>query len=169
MRAYSTCRISSLCLLACLLFAVVFPVHAFPSNSYLEEQAILLPPSVWGNPSRAFGFSVGIDGNYAIVGDPGYRVQKDYIELDYAGTAHIYFKESGVWQHQAQFTALDPVSDDWMGYSVAVSGNTVAVSIPYEDLSDDDNRGAILLYERSGVTWSKIATLTTSDGVTNDE
>jgi hypothetical protein len=169
MRALTGFRLDILCLLAFILFALVFPVHALTSNSFLEEQAILLPPSTWGNPSRAFGFSVDIDGDYAIVGDPGYRVQKDFIDLEYAGTAHIYFQESGVWQHQTQFTAPDPVSDDWMGYSVAVSGDTVAVSIPYEDLSEDDNRGAVLLYERSGVIWSKVATLTTSDGVTNDK
>jgi hypothetical protein len=168
MRALTGFRLDIFCLLVALLAALMVPALAHPSDSYLSEKAILQPPFSWWGRSNFFGTSVGIDGDFVIVGDSGYYYDDPYYAL-YAGSAHIYFNNNGIWEHQALLQSPDPDEEDWFGYSVAISGATAAVSIPFEDQSDDDNKGAVFIYERSGSTWNRVALLTTSDGIAGDK
>ena len=70
-----------------------------------------------------FGFSVSINGDYAIVGshfsDPGFIN---------AGAAYIFYKDEGGsdnWGLQEELTASDKDNNDYFGYSVDISGSTI--------------------------------------------
>jgi hypothetical protein len=69
---------------------------------------------------------------------------------------------------QAQLTALDGSSNDWFGYSVAVSGDTALVGAPLHSVSANAAQGAAYVFVRSGTTWSQQAQLTATDGAAND-
>jgi hypothetical protein len=75
-----------------------------------------------------FGFSVSIDGNYAVVGAPD-DGKDNYGNafLSRAGSATIFKKVNGDWVPVKKLTPADRVSDDAFGWSVAISGTTVVV------------------------------------------
>jgi len=98
-----------------------------------------------------FGWSVGISGNYAIVG--AYR---DGIVN--SGTAYIFDVATG----SLLYTLNDPnafstAEDDQFGYSVGISGNYAIVGAPYEDRPDGLNSGTAYIYDISTFTTSTIS------------
>lgn len=90
-----------------------------------------------------FGSSVAISGDYAIVGayyEDGTGTSQ--------GAAYVYGRNYGgadAWGEVMKLTALDAQSDDWFGYSVAISGDYAVVGSPYED-GTGTNRGAIYIF-----------------------
>jgi hypothetical protein len=105
-----------------------------------------------------FGSSVGISGDYAIVGarfgDGGYG---DPIEN--AGAAYV-FRRTGVntWDTTGvKITAPDAQTDDRFGSSVGISGDYAIVGASGEDGGDGDplsDAGAAYVFHRTGVnTW----------------
>ena len=67
---------------------------------------------------------------------------------------------------QAKLTAADGGPNDYFGTSVAISGDTAVVGVPYQD--DYSGTGAAYVFVRSGGTWSQQAKLTASDGAAFD-
>ena len=74
---------------------------------------------------------------------------------------------------QARLTASDATSFDGLGYSVAISGNTVVVGSPYQSFGNDAAQGAVYVFVMPGGGWAtdttQTAELTASDGATSDE
>ena len=67
----------------------------------------------------------------------------------------------------AKLVADDGASNDFFGFSVALSGDTAVIGV----LRDDDNgndSGSAYVFTRSGTTWSQQAKLTATDGAAND-
>jgi hypothetical protein len=106
-----------------------------------------------------FGESVGLSGNYAIVGAlregevwPG--------SPSNAGSAYIYERNSsGTWTQRAILRASDRQEWDNFGDSVAISGSYAIVGAPLENGGSGDpsnNTGAAYIFERSSSgTWSQ--------------
>ncbi len=90
------------------------------------------------------------------------------IEVDEAGARYPVTIDP--LAQQAYLKASDTLANDWFGYSVAMSGDTVVVGAPYEassavgvngdqaDTSSPD-AGAVYVFVRSGSTWSQQAYL----------
>ena len=72
-----------------------------------------------------FGWSVAIDGDYAIVGIPG----DDTAGLE-AGAACIYHRVHGMWRNPALINALDLDTYSRFGLSVDISGDYAIVGAP---------------------------------------
>jgi hypothetical protein len=71
-----------------------------------------------------FGYSVAINGDYAIVG--AYQEDEDASGaslLSGAGSAYIFKKTAGIWAQQQKIVASDRAADDRFGYTVAISGD----------------------------------------------
>jgi hypothetical protein len=99
-----------------------------------------------------------------------------------AGAVYI-FKRTGVtWTQEAYLKAPNAGPDDAFGYSVAVSGDTVAVGA-YQEASNqttiingatasaDNNAfaaGAVYIFRRTGVTWTQEAYLKAPNAETYD-
>ncbi len=93
------------------------------------------------NPSAydAFGNSVAISGNYAVVG----ASYKD-IGATNAGSAYIFNITTGALV--LTLANPNPSNYDYFGYSVAISGNYVVVSALYKDIGADD-AGSAYIYK----------------------
>jgi len=75
---------------------------------------------------KRFGFSVAIDGNFAVIGafcddQGGYQ----------AGAAYVFDVTTGSLLRK--LIASDADEDDWFGHSVSISGTTIAIGAPYND------------------------------------
>ncbi|MFX1412181.1 MAG: putative Ig domain-containing protein, partial [Promethearchaeota archaeon] len=92
------------------------------------------------------------------------------------GAAYVYVRPGGGWAdatETAKLTASDGADGDWLGYSVALSGDggTVAAGA-YRNAAGGSQRGAAYVYARPGGGWASTAAftakLTASDGADND-
>ncbi|MBC7910566.1 MAG: VCBS repeat-containing protein [Pyrinomonadaceae bacterium] len=113
----------------------------------------------------AFGISVSISGNTALVGAYG---DDTNIGVD-AGSAYIFVRNGTIWTEQAQFFATDPGVGNLYGWSVSLSGNTAAVGAYNDDLPGKANAGAVYVYERTGTTWSAQPKLVAGDAKADDK
>jgi len=71
--------------------------------------------------------------------------------------------------YEVKLVASNIIADDYLGQSVAISGETILVGA-YFDVVDDagTNSGSAFVFERSGGTWAEQAKLTPSDAATYD-
>ena len=67
---------------------------------------------------------------------------------------------------QAELTAGDGAADDYLGYSVAVSGDgsTVVAGAYNRTVDENSAQGAVYVFSDSGGSWAQSAELTASDG-----
>ncbi|MBI4880227.1 MAG: FG-GAP repeat protein [Planctomycetes bacterium] len=133
-----------------------------------------------------FGWSVSVSGDTVVVGayleDSGATGvngnQSDNSAAD-AGAVYVFLRNGTTWSQQAYLKASNTNSGDWFGYSVAVSGDTVAVGAVNEDSSatgvngDQSNNGAstsgaAYVFQRSGTAWSQQAYLKASNTGNSD-
>ncbi|MDA3811093.1 MAG: FG-GAP repeat protein [Spirochaetaceae bacterium] len=91
---------------------------------YRDQVAKLLPTN--GSVTEDFGFSVDIDGNYAIVGAPSADSN--------LGAAYIFERQAdGTWNSGQRITALVRTINDGFGNSVAISGDWAVVGASNSD------------------------------------
>ncbi len=121
-----------------------------------------------------FGFAVAISGEAAAIGAPGEDSSSRAINqnptnngAEDAGAAYVFRRSSGVWTHEAYLKASNADPLDLMGWSVAISGDTVLVGAPFEDslssgiggsdANGGDSVGAAYVFVRTGGVWSQQA------------
>ena len=110
-----------------------------------------------GAANDEVGFAVAVDGDTVVVGAPGDDGSK--------GSAYVFTKgASGVWSQQTKLTATGGADDDWLGFAVAVDGDTVVIGA----YGDDSDKGSAYVFTRVSGVWSQQATLTADDGVAGD-
>lgn len=94
-----------------------------------------------GNPGNEnFGFSIAVDGNTAVVGDPLYGNNNNR-----RGAAHIYTRSGATWSKQADL--FGTVDGTRFGHAVAIDGGTILVGAP--------GAGTATVYTGSGATWTQ--------------
>ena len=114
--------------------------------------------------SDYFGFSVAIDGNYAIVG-AYFEDHQDANGANFknnAGSAYIFERDtSGNWSQKPKIVANDREAYDRFGQSVAISGNYAIVGAHNEDPS---NKGAAYIFEKdTDGSWNQVQKIVASD------
>jgi hypothetical protein len=70
-------------------------------------------------PGDGFGDSVAVSGGTVVVGA--------FAHASGAGRAYLFLKRRTGWRQSTDLVGSDTLSDDEFGYSVAVSGTTIAV------------------------------------------
>ncbi|HYG09813.1 MAG TPA: FG-GAP repeat protein, partial [Pyrinomonadaceae bacterium] len=76
---------------------------------------------------------------------------------------------TGAFVEEARLLADDGASQDSMGFSVSVSGDTAVVGAPADAVNSKNRQGSAYVYVRTGTTWTQQQKLTSSDGAANDE
>jgi hypothetical protein len=115
------------------------------------------------------GGSVGVSVNTVVAGAAGANPGG----LNDRGAAYVFVKPVLGWAsgtEMAKLTALDGLAGDNLGYSVAVSGDTVVAGAPFADFGSTD-RGAAYVFVKPAVGWltgPQTARLTASDGALGD-
>jgi hypothetical protein len=116
-----------------------------------------------GSAGDRFGTSVGIYGDYAIIGaaldDIGTKMDQ--------GSAYIFARVDGVWVEQAKLTAPDGLASDHFGNSVSISGDYAIVGAP-NGTGNWFLQGAAYIFMRNGVSWTLQAKLNATDGLIGD-
>ncbi|WP_439132118.1 T9SS type A sorting domain-containing protein [Polaribacter sp.] len=139
-----------------LIYTLLCSVTFFAQN---WGEQILNQPNTGTNYS--FGYSVDIDGNYAVIGAPG--------ENERTGSAHIYKKDvNGVWNYHQKIEAFVGQHDDeYFGYIVAIQGDYIFVSAPTDRLNEElfqSPAGSVMIYKKDvNDVWSGVQRLRSSD------
>lgn len=121
-------------------------VFSEPDQGWLSgsETAKLLGSDVV--PGADFGLSVAINGPKALVGCPNaYGI----------GAVYVYREQVGGWQtktQDAELTDAKAKSQEQLGYSVAILGDTVAAGEPFT--------GKVMVYVQQGTVWRSTGTPT---------
>ena len=111
-----------------------------------------------------FGHSVAISGDTAVVSACGDKVGTHAFQ----GSAYIFVRSGSAWSKQAKLTAADGAANDYFGTSVAISGETVVVGAPDDNVGANEDQGSAYVFVRSGITWSQQTKLTAADGAYSD-
>lgn len=76
------------------------------------------------------------------------------------GSAYVFTRSGSAWTQQAKLVASDGTAGNYFGYSVSMSGETIAVGAYNVD--------SVYVFTRSGTSWTQQAKLLASDGVMYD-
>ena len=133
-----------------------------------------------------FGWSVAISGDTVVVG--ARYESSDAIGVNgdgsndlslKSGAAYVFTRTGDVWSQQAYLKATNADAYDSFGWSVAISGDTLAVGAMYESSNaiivdgDETNNslsqaGAVYVFTRTGTEWSPQAYLKASNAGEKD-
>ncbi|MBW2078208.1 MAG: FG-GAP repeat protein [Deltaproteobacteria bacterium] len=110
-----------------------------------------------GGDPYYFGYSVSIDGIYAIVGAP----YDDYREKS-SGAAYVFKHEGDTWVEEVKLKAGDAEGYDYFGDCVSISGDYAIVGA-YGDDDGGSYSGAAYIFRREGSTWVEEVKLKAGD------
>ena len=72
------------------------------------------------------------------------------------GSAYVFVRSWTAWSQQQKLTASDAAAGDLFGHSVAISGETVVVGAPFDDIgAAGSDQGSAYVFVRSGAIWSE--------------
>ncbi|MCE2884339.1 MAG: hypothetical protein LW806_05490 [Planctomycetaceae bacterium] len=147
---------------ATLALAAAGTAHAQTLNDLYPELATLIAAD--GASSDNLGTSVAIDGDTLVVGSSTDDVGANADQ----GSARVFVRSGSTWTLQATLTASDGAAGDFFGSTVAISGDSIAVGAPGDDVGANSSQGSVRTFSRSGAVWTAGATLTPGDGAAAD-
>jgi hypothetical protein len=109
-------------------------------------------------PSGMLGASVAIDGDVLVAGAPA---SSGAVQAQ--GAAYVFVRNGTAWTQQAQVFASDGAHDDYFGWSVGISGGTIAVGARLANLPGFNFAGAAYVFVQNGTTWTQQAKLVAGD------
>ncbi len=127
------------------------------SNIWVLQQKLTVND---GAEQDNFGFSVGISGDYILVGSVRKTINTNYTQ----GAAYVFVRSGNGWTQQQRLTAGDGAAGDYFGSSVAISGAYVLVGAWYKTINGKGSQGAAYTFARNGTAWTQQSQLTASDG-----
>ncbi len=110
------------------------------------QQAKLEPaPNGW------FGSSVAVDGNTIAAGAWSTNISSQ-------GAVSVFVRNPNVWTQQQKLVA-DDGGNGGLGWSVAISGDTIVAGAPFETVGGIPQQGAAYVFVRNGSSWIQQAKL----------
>ncbi|AVP96251.1 hypothetical protein C7S18_03165 [Ahniella affigens] len=152
-------------------FAAAGEQHALQSafiKSLVDDGKILNPnddPMLGdGMAEDWFGMSIALDQDTAVVGS--------YRHASYgvpgAGVAYVFTRSAGRWHRQTSLHGSNGDIDDFFGWSVAISGDTILIGAPGMAGPNGGQTGAAYVFTRAGDAWHEQAILRASNSDTGD-
>lgn len=131
----------------------------------LTESTKLAPAD--GSSKALFGKSVALTdtADTALIG----AYKEDAPDAPEAGSAYVFERSGGKWTEAATLTPDSAYERSWYGEAVALADDTVLIGAPRADTTNGEEAGVAFIFEKSGGKWTKVATLTPSDGDSGDE
>ena len=127
-------------------------------NSWVQQQKIVANDR---GEEDQFGYSVSINGDYAIVG----ALEEDHDanganELIKSGSAYIFKRSGTTWVQETKLVASDREAGDYFGWSVSIDGDSAIVGAAWEeeDASGGNSltkAGSAYIFRRSGTIWTQ--------------
>jgi hypothetical protein len=135
-----------------------------------------------------FGYSVAISGDILAVGAPfessnatGINGDQSDTTASNAGAVFTFVRSGSTWSQEAYIKAFNTNKDDNFGWSVALSGDALAVGAPLEDSigrgintgeeadNTATNSGAVYVFTRDSSGWSQQAYIKASNSLAGDK
>jgi hypothetical protein len=133
-------------------------IFRFDGLNWVEEQKLLASD---GATEDHFGNSVAISGDTAVVGAYLHDSPSN------SGAAYVFSFDGSKWVEEQKLLALDTTYADHLGFSVAISGETIVVGAYGDDNADPDNiycnSGSAYVFRFNGSSWVEEATLQVPD------
>lgn len=107
----------------------------------------------------SFGYSVAIDGDRLVVGAPHNDPAGAWF-----GFAYVFVRVGETWVEQQKLVSSGSSLEDGFGFSVAISGDVIAVGAPGEQT----RAGRTYIFQWNGSAWMEQAILVGSDTVAED-
>lgn len=134
------------------------------SASGWQEEAILFDAFAHLEGGARVGESVAISGSTVALGAP----RCNTFGLNNPGAVIVYDRDpSGAWTLTTRLTPASLVADDWLGFCVALDGDTL-VAVARNDGQAAADAGAAYVFTRSGGVWALAQKLTTHDAQPSD-
>lgn len=129
----------------------------FNSNDFFSDDA---------QANDAFGSSIALSGNLAVVGAP-------YADPDAktnAGKAYVfaYSRTGNIWLPQTKLAPDDADAADFFGTSVSLSSTFALIGAPGDDNAGGTNAGGAYVFQRSGRIWTQQAKVRAEDAGPDD-
>jgi hypothetical protein len=134
-------------------------VFRYDGNAWVEEAKLTASD---GAARDAFGFSVAVSGDIAVIG----ANRNDDNGPD-SGSAYVFRYDRSSWVEEAKLLASDAGPGQKFGYCVPISGDTVVIGA-YLDDDRGAGSGSAYLYRFDGFSWVEEAKLLASDGAADD-
>src|SRR5262249_28519243 len=115
------------------------------------------------NDSFFFPSSLAFDGRTLAVGSD----KSDAPTAGFAGVVYVFRFSEGQWSAPVTLSAADATSGGTFGYSVSLSGNTIAVGAAFGPGATAQSGAAYVFVGEDGL-WTQIAKLNAADGVDGD-
>ncbi len=135
-------------------------VYARSGTSWSQQQKLTASDATAGD---ALGWSVALEGDTLVVGAPW-----EETGVWESGSAYVFVRSGSTWTQQQKIKGTSLSVFDNFGYSVAISGERVAVGAHKDDVKVVD-QGSTFVFTRSGTTWSQSGQVSASDGSPGDE
>ncbi len=113
-------------------------------------------------PGAYFGQSVAVQEDLIVIGARN-------ADPEGAGAAYIFRKSPDGWEEAAKITPPDGKADDNFGFTVAISGDTIAVGARRADLPGAKDAGAAYVFSLNGNSADLVARLTAGDAMAGDQ
>jgi hypothetical protein len=136
-------------------------VFTFNGSTWSQQQELTASDGAAGDQ---FGFSVALSGTTALVGAYNKTVGSNVVQ----GAAYVFTFNGSAWIQQQELTASDGSSNDYFGYSVAVSGTTALVGANIKTIGSNFQQGTAYVFTFNGSTWIQQQELTASNGAADD-
>ena len=121
-------------------------VYRFDGNHWTQEQRLR---GFDAGAGGSFGFSVSVDGEKVVVGEPGNNcaVQAD------CGSASVLRFDGAWWVEEQKLTASAPGWFDSLGWSVSMSADAIVAGAAFRDCADGNFCGSAYVFRFDGNTW----------------
>ncbi len=137
-------------------------VFHFDGVSWVEAQRLTASDAA----ARAFfGYSVSVSGDTAVVG----ARNADCAAGFRCGSAYVFRFNGTSWVQEQKLTASDAAAQALFGFSVSVSGDTVAVGAEADNCVAGFACGSAYVFRFDGVSWVEEQKLTASDAAQLDQ
>lgn len=113
-------------------------------DTWFQETKLVAPE---GEENDDFGYSICIDGNYAIIGDP-YFNNNEYT----SGSAYIFKRNGSKWLQEAKLLPFDRGSSKYFGTSVSIDGEYAVIGTLLDD-GNGSNFGSAYVFKHNRSSW----------------
>jgi uncharacterized protein (TIGR03437 family) len=118
-----------------------------------------------GEANDSYGWSVAVSGDTVVIGAYNDTVGNNA----YQGSVYVLVRSGGDWTFKQKLTAHDGGVNNWFGYSVAISGDTIVIGAPHDNTGTNSFQGSAYVFTRSDGVWSFQKKLTANDGEAADQ
>lgn len=148
------------------IFALSLPLDAFVAFPFDTQTASQTAKIAEYGTEIYLASSAAVDGDTTVVGAPfAYAPPLNLRQ----GAAYVYVKTPNGWGGQARLAIPRNSGTDIFGSSVAISGDTIVVGSPSDDICGDNFGAAYVFVRTTGGVWTLEAQLCSNVGALGNE